>query len=253
MDAATITFTDLLSGKILASREPVSVVPNSNDKTGTANTIVTLSTGQYGSQEYLIEVKLTGNYKNDQQTNAPPDSDPYRAAHPTVVIAIPASKNSLQAGGPVNKLATATGLYGQGTLTGFSAGMNYNNKGTNVQGQIMLTIEQPDGTYYIKSNSITSVAFSNLVGGVNTGVTIYTKASIFRINNDGSQTSIDGAVTLRMDAHDGGTTGDTVAFTVLSSKDSSLYYSNNWNYDSSILGWRTVAEAVNSPAFVAIN
>src|SRR5436189_1307322 len=100
---------------------------------------------------------------------------------------------------------------------------------------------------------MTSVAFSNLVGGVNTGVTIYTKASIFRINNDGSQTSIDGAVTLRMDAHDGGTTGDTVAFTVLSSKDSSLYYSNNWTYDATILGYRTVAQPVSTPNFVQIN
>jgi len=68
-------------------------------------------------------------------------------------------------------------------------------------------------------------------------------------------TSIDGAVTLRMDAHDGGpTTGDTLGFTVLSSKDSSLYYSNNWVYDSTTLSWKTVQQSVSSPdTFVTIN
>jgi hypothetical protein len=112
-----------------------------------------------------------------------------------------------------------------------------------------------DGCYYIKSNSVTSVAFSNKdASGYNRDVTIYTKASIFKIKN-GVTTSVDGNVTLRMDAHDNGTgTGiDTVGFTVLSSKDSTLYYSNNWVYDPITLSWKTVQQTLSTPAFVNID
>lgn len=73
-------------------------------------------------------------------------------------------------------------------------------------------------------------------------------------------TSIDGNVTLRVDAHEGCTTspscltsnGDTIGFTVLSTKDGSLFYSNNWVYDTSILGWRTVQYPLSSPGGTAV-
>jgi len=69
-------------------------------------------------------------------------------------------------------------------------------------------------------------------------------------------------VTLRVDAHDGDPstvttcsqsasitpTYDTIGFTVLSSKDGSLYYSNNWVYNRTVGGWSTVQEPVNPPA-----
>jgi hypothetical protein len=249
--AATVTFTDLLTGKVLASGVKVSPVANSGTNTGTANTIVTLSTGQYGAQEYLIEVTLAGSYKNTQQTTAAPGSAPYIATHPVVAVAIPATKNTLQGNGTVDHLTTAAGVYGLGTLRSYTAGMAYNNKGTSPQGKIELIIDRPDGTYYIKSSSITSVAFSGPVGGINKDVTIYTKASIYRINGS-TTTSIDGGVTLRMDAHDGGATGDTVSLTVLSSKDGSLYYSNNWVYDTATLSYKTVLQSVVSPNFIQI-
>ena len=62
-------------------------------------------------------------------------------------------------------------------------------------------------------------------------------------------------MTLRVDAHDGCAVNavcvagenDTIGFTVLSSKDSSLYYSNNWVYDPNILGWHTMQEQVSGP------
>jgi hypothetical protein len=58
-----------------------------------------------------------------------------------------------------------------------------------------------------------------------------------------------------MDAHDGGTSGDTIGFTILSSKDGSLYYSNNWVYDSPSASWRTVQQGVSNlgGSAVAIN
>src|SRR5207244_3242615 len=135
---------------------------------------------------------------------------------------------------------------------------------TNPQGQIQLTLQQPDGTYYIKSNSITSLAFVQPSAGStqpSKDVTIYTKASIYKVSNSGVTTSYDGNVTLSVDAHEGcatsptcsGTGGDTIGFTVLSGKDSSLYYSNNWVYDSNVKGWKTVQQDVTPFTAVQIN
>ena len=64
---ATVDFIDVASNKVLAGGVPVSPVAGSPG-TGTANKVVTLSTGQYGSQEYVILVKLTGNYDNSAQS-----------------------------------------------------------------------------------------------------------------------------------------------------------------------------------------
>jgi hypothetical protein len=133
--------------------------------------------------------------------------------------------------------------------------MKYNKGGTNPQGQIQLILQRADGTYYIKSNSISSLAFSNPdpTTKVNRDVTIYTKASIYKVTGT-TLTSVDGNVTLRLDAHDGGTAGgDTIGFTVLSSKDSSLYYSNNWTYDSKTLAWKTVMQAMPNGTAVVID
>jgi hypothetical protein len=239
-----VTFTDQLSGKVLAANVPVSPVVG-NPGTGTANAVVTLSTGQYGFQQYLVEVKLVpGNFVNDQQLTASHTSAAYLAAHPSLVAMIPTQLNSMQGAGTLDKLATAAGTYGDANGVSYGIGLKYNNKGTNPQGQIQLVLERDDGLYFIKSNSITSVAFSNPgTNGVNKDVTVYTKASIYKVTSAGVLTSVDGNVTLRMDAHDGGpTTGDTIGFTVLSSKNSALYYSNNWMFDSPTLSWRTVKQ-----------
>ena len=147
----------------------------------------------------------------------------------------------MQGTGTLGTPATAAGLYGPGFLRNYTAGMAYNNKGTSPQGKIELIIDRPDGAYYIKSNSITSVAFITAKD-----VTVYTKASIYKIDATGKITSIDGGVTLRMDAHDGGATGDTIGFTVLSSKDGTLYYSNNWVWDAATLSYRTVQQPVTT-------
>jgi hypothetical protein len=174
---------------------------------------------------------------------------------------IPQTANSLQGGATLgangcpgsSNPCNPAGTYADATNVAYAAGMGWTSKGTNPQGQIQLTLERSDGTYYIKSNSITSVAFSNPdpTTKVNRDVTIYTKASIYKVSASGN-TSVDGNVTLRMDAHDGGQTGDTVGFTVLSSKTGALYYSNNWVYDSTTLAWRTIQQAVSSAGGCAI-
>ena len=243
---STVTFTDVLSGKVLASGVKVTPVSNTDTSTGTANTVVTLSTGQYGAQQYLIQVRLNGSYTNEQQLppKAEPGSDPYNAANPTVTVMIPQTTNSMQGAATLSKAnVTPGGLYGDATSVSYTVGMKYNKGGTNPQGQVQLVLQRSDGTYYVKSNAISSVAFSNPVNGVNKDVTIYTKASVYKVV-DGVLTSIEGNVTLRMDARDGGMSGDTVGFTVLSSKDSTMYYSNNWTYDSVTKSWKTVQQAV---------
>jgi len=254
---ATVTFTDLLTGKVLASGVKVTPVTGSSIPTGTANTVVTLSTGNYGAQEYLIEVKLGNMYKNDQQTGAIPGTDPYNAAHPMVAVMIPPTQYSMQGAAVLTKLASAAGAYGDANTPSYTVGLKYNNKGTNPQGQIQLVLQRADGTYYVKSNSITSVAFTG--GFPSKDVTIYTKASIYKVGAGGALTSIDGGVTLRLDAHEGcpanpcgSSGGDAIGFTVLSGKDSSLYYSNNWVYDTTILGWRTVQQAASGPGGSAV-
>src|SRR5665647_1344404 len=261
---ATVTFTDTTAGaggKVLASGEKVSPVSNSDTHTGTANTVVALSSGQYGAQEYLIEVTVGGSYRNTQQTTAPPNTDPWKATHADVTVMVPHTAYSMQGTGNLTKLATAAGQYGDASSAHYTVGMKYNSKGTSPQGQVQLVLTRADGTYYIKSNSITSLAFATANSGQpSKDVTIYTKASIYKIVN-GSLISIDGGVTLRVDAHEGcatspnctGTTDDTIGFTVLSGKDSSLYYSNNWAYASDTLSWRTIQQSVTGATGVVIN
>jgi hypothetical protein len=274
IDKAKVTFTDLYTGTALAKGVPVAPVRNSSQPTATADTIVTLSTGKFGSNPYLIQVKLDtasgSSYRNCQQLTYPEDacgtatanSAPWSAAHPNVVAMIPPTINTLTGGSLLGTNGCPTssdackpaGTYANSTNPYYSAGMGWTSKGTNPQGQIQLTLQRSDGTYTIKSNSITSVAFSNPdANKVNRDVTIYTKASIYKVAAAGVLTSVDGNVTLRMDAHDGGTSGgDTVGFTVLSSKTGSLYYSNNWVYDNTTLAWRTLPQLLTSGTAIQI-
>src|SRR5439155_21687341 len=136
-------------------------------------------------------------------------------AHPTVTVRIPPTQYSTQGAASIPTLTTEAGSFGNATSATYAIGMQYTSKGTNAQGQIQLTVERPAGngypagTYYIKSNSITSMAFVAPPAGStqpSKDVTIYTKASIYSVNSSGVMTSVDGNVTLRVDAHEGCTT-----------------------------------------------
>jgi uncharacterized repeat protein (TIGR01451 family) len=78
---ATVTFKDLLSNKVLATGVKVAPVSNTDTATGTANTVVTLSTGQYGAQEYLVEVTLNGFYQNYRSPTTPAVPRPRARLH----------------------------------------------------------------------------------------------------------------------------------------------------------------------------
>src|SRR5207249_10223311 len=106
-----------------------------------------------------------------------------------------------------------------------------------------------DGSFvYFQSNSITSITVTNITGGKR--ATVYTKATVYRIDNLGNLTTIDGNVTLRTDVDD--TTNDVIGFTALSTKDSSLYYSNDGVYDSTALAWKTQAQTLDSGSTIQV-
>jgi hypothetical protein len=238
---AKMTFIDITNGKVLAADVPVAPVQNQPNATGTANKIVTLSTGQYGAESYLIRVVMTGNYDNTDQ----PTDD--KTA--TVVVAKPAITNETIGVGEFAGLPTSAGVYkgAVGEEGSFTIGLKYNKSGANLQGKITVSVPQSDGSIiYFKSNSISSMAVTN--GSPKTS-TIYTKSTVYRVMPDASVVTIDGNVTLRIDTSDG--SPDKVGVTVLSSKDSTLFYSNQWLLQSNV--WKTVTEAVNAGGFVTIN
>jgi hypothetical protein len=188
---AKMTFIDItngLPGKVLAADVPVAAVQNQPNATGTANKIVTLSTGQYGAESYLIRVVMTGNYDNTDQ----PTDD--KTA--TVVVAKPAATNETSGGGEYVGLGTSAGLYkgAVGEDGTFSIGMKYNKGGANLQGKITVSVPQADGSIvYFKSNSISSMAVvSNKTPKTST---IYTKSTVYRVMPDASMVTIDGNVT----------------------------------------------------------
>jgi hypothetical protein len=228
---ASVDFIDCLTNKVLAKDVPMTPVPGS-EYTGTANTVVTLSSGQYGSESYVIRVVATGNYTNKYQ----PDAD--KTA--TVVVSKPAATNEITGGGKVAGAAKA-GTYAVSSAAVpacYSVGVRFNKSATNLQGQVLLTIPQADGSVvYVKSNSLSSLAVTRANAG--DSAILYAKASVYRVAGEAT-TSLDGNVTIRVDGVEGAP--GAMGFTVLSSKDSTLFYSNRWMLDGKT--WKTVPEAV---------
>jgi hypothetical protein len=207
-----------------------------NSSTGTASTTVTLSTGQYGASSYFIQTVVSGNYTNDGQ----PDSDR------TVAVSVvqPVGVNTIKGAGTLSRLSSAVGTYAPSGDASFSVGVAFNKSLKNLQGQITLFLPQADGSViYIKSNSLTSMTAANLsIGKVNT---IYSKANVSRLNADGTSSSVEGNLTLRLDVTGNGPAAK-VAFTVLSG--SVLRYSNNWLYDTTAKAWKTGFQSLFSGA-----
>jgi len=184
---------------------------------------------------YEIKVVATGNYTNQLQ--------PVDDKTAEIFVMKPVTTNTTIGGGTLVSEAAA-GRYSGDTSeeVAFSVGLQYTKSGANLQGKAALAIPQADGSIvYVKSNSISSM---KVTGATDKTSTIYTKASIYRVD-DGTVATIEGNVTLRVDVVDvaGGSTGDEVGFTVLSSKSSELFYSNRWVYDSGKKVWQTKTQA----------
>lgn len=174
----------------------MSQVAGSPDNTGTANTVVTLSSGQYRAESYEIMVKLTANYTNATQAVTEKTA--------TLTVCKPAGTNEITGAGTISEsplLVHVAGTYGSTSDVTYTVGLKYNKSGTNPQGKMTVAIPQADGSIvYIKSNSISSInvtSFTTDDGGKT--ATIYTKLSIYKIDSLGAMTTLDDNVTLRMD------------------------------------------------------
>ncbi|MEK6273401.1 MAG: MBG domain-containing protein, partial [Actinomycetota bacterium] len=237
LGTATVNFIDVTTGKVLAANVPVQPVAGQTN-VGTANTNITLSTGQFGAESYLIRVVATGNYTNDDQDDADKTA--------TVVAMKPTTINSTIGGGSINPLVP------RGTYAGdldedatFSIGMQYTSKGTNLKGKITLYVPQADGSIIlVKSNSISSM---KVTGTTTKTSTVYTKASISRLDG-GVVTAIEGNVTLRVDVLEPSTgpANSEVGFTVLSTSNSRLFYSNRWVLENNV--WKTKTQTLEAGA-----
>ena len=232
---ATVDFIDRATGKVLAGGIKVSQVAGSPDNTGTANTVVTLSSGKEGAAAYEILVKFTGNYDNSTQALADKTA--------TLSVSKPTDTYEITGAGKISALGSVAGSYRSTSDVTYTVDLKYNKSGTNPQGKITLAIPQADGSVIsITSNSISSI---NITGTTDKSATVYTKASISKVLADGSVVTIDGNVTLRMDMVEyvNPAMKDQVGFTVLSTKDSSVYYSNNWGLVGNV--WKTQMQDVD--------
>ncbi len=225
-------FVDAESGVVYARNVPVSPVAG-QPSSGTAVTVVTLSSGQYGSELYNIKVVPTLNY-----ADASPSVE-------IVTVTKPAAANEITGGGTIAKLSTAAGTYGV-TSSGdasFSIGISYNKSMTNLQGKISIAIPQSDGSIIvIKTNNLTSMSVTGFAGGKY--ATVYGKASIVRVK-DGIVTSLGGNLSFRMDVTDNNnaTVQDEIGFTIFGNNSSDLLYSNNWVNEG---GWMTKKQAMKT-------
>ena len=254
---ATVTFKDLLTNKILATGVKVTPVSSSDTKTGTANTVVTLSTGQYGAQEYLIEVTLGGSYKNTQQLPAPygtatvgspavqrrsPDrhgDDPQHAQHDAGSRQPP-------------KLTTAAGTYGDASTCQLRR-----------RPQVQQQRHEPSGTdppdpaagrwHLLRQVELDHVASrspgrrTRRVGrhGVHEGKHLQGQL-VWSSDEHRRRCHPEDGRARWLHTANRCSSGDTIGFTVLSTKTSSLYYSNNWVFDSSTLSWKTMKQGVGT-------
>ena len=140
----------------------------------------------------------------------------------------------------------------------YTVGLKYTKSGANLQGKITLSIPQAlkldetgGGFAIIKSTAISSMLVSTFTGGKKS--TIYAKASVSLIDSLGNVTSGEGNVTLRMDVVDynqpplpAPPIPNEVGFTVLSTKDSTMYYSNDWVLDTTTNTWKTKTQQIST-------
>src|SRR5436309_12999944 len=129
MVGATMVYIDTRTRKTLTSGAKVSPMPTQPNYTGTANPIVTLSSGQYGAESYEILVVMTGNYNNTAQAMTDKTAD--------VVVAKPASTNQTTGRGQIVHLTAAAGTYaGSARTVTYSIGTTHYQSGANLQGKI---------------------------------------------------------------------------------------------------------------------
>jgi hypothetical protein len=146
-------------------------------------------------------------------------------------------------------LSTSAGTYRTDKISTVGAAMNYNKSGANLQGQINIVVPQSDGqtTIFLKTTALSSMA-ANTTDPTVSRVTVYAKGTASRLNPDGTTTALEGNLSFRFDIEDPTSAGagqSRVAVTVMSGKDSTLLYSNNWTFDNTQKAWRTLVQPLS--------
>lgn len=242
---ATITFTDQISGKILAKDVRVSEVAG-NCEEGIATAIVTLSTGNNGTELYVIVSTVGGSMSaSSLDTGGQIDTD---LASAKVAVSQPRPLGTLQGFGELTVIAK-TGNYNLGTAGSLTTTMGGDAASATFRfvpgtrkvlpkGQTVVVIPAADGGFYvIKSNSINSVIVGTTITSVNT------KASVSLVGGtcvEGT-CAIEGGVSLRLDVTNANQS--LVGYTVQSTKTSTLLYSNNWYKTGRT--WTTMAQLLS--------
>ena len=122
----------------------------------------------------------------------------------------------------------------------FSVDLKYNKSGQQLQGKVELFLPAANGSQiYIKSNALQSM----VVDGQKVNGTIYVKANATRLNANGTTTTLEGNISLRIDLSEANS--GMVAITAMSSS-SQLLYSNDWYFEDTIRGWKSRLQAVSS-------
>jgi hypothetical protein len=238
-----------LTAIVGAQNLPVGLVNPGDTTVGTASAVVQYNIGKNNTAAVLdIAVKIGGGvYSND---NA--------AADAMVMIAVPVPNGQICGGGTIETTGSAGYLQGPtGGTNDFCFYVKYNNKGTNPQGYVELTVRSyndrngvPDTalrTYKLRSNAINVLAV-NSGSTTNNGLAPHTaqfssKANVAEIVN-GSEQSIEGNCIMNMTLTDLSptgppTAGDTLGVTVYRNK-GGVWFSSNWT------GTNTAERAITS-------
>jgi hypothetical protein len=182
---------------------PVGLVSQDNPLVGTASAISQYNIGNDRSATLSVRVVVGGQYTTANNATI---------GESLVTISKPGQVNSLSGGG--NLLNNdgipfyANGFLGSHSFNAvFGSQVSYNRSGTNPQGQVTVriaTCNLPDGTreqgctsanphrYLIKSNSIAELTNRN------GSASFSSKTNVFKLENDGTQTPLDGGGTMQV-------------------------------------------------------
>jgi VCBS repeat-containing protein len=210
---ATVTFVNRDTNTVIASNVPVGLISGSNPLAGVATFNWTVNLGNADSQSTTIGIVVGGYYTRNNATD-------------NTVVTVSKPLDAFITGGGYLINQSSAGTYSGDTdlRTNFGFNIKYNNKLTNLQGQMNIIVRQNGSTYQIKSNSMQSL----VLDPVTNKATFVSKANLANISNPGNPISLGGNLTLIATLTDAGEPGssDTIGFTLWNG--SQLLYSSRW-------------------------
>jgi len=202
---------------LCANQTPVLV--NSDSRTGTVGCIANLAIGG----PYNVTIDVTNYYHASalSDTSVP------------ITVSLASGTGFITGGGytingtspnPVS-LGTYKGDAGRKTNYGFN--VQYNKKGTNLQGNANIIIRGGGHSYQIKANSMQSLVVNNTTAGGT--ATFVSKANLAEVTNPDNPIALGGNYSLTLSLVDNGQPGTSDTIGIQLFNGSTLLFSNNWN------------------------